>query len=467
MAERDDSASIGKRFDGAVASSMSTARKIYTDAAAMGARGAFDGRQVVVERIGKLRSKLGEDYHHIFAHNPLVLDSLSRAPLLIESKGLLTTVLNQPWTTATLWLSAAGAVTEFQRPLGRALGGLFHYGPGHVRRWDEINKYMDSVAGSGHRLKYGHSVDFLPDIVERFGVEGVPAFFCHLFQDFTTVDGLPLLPDAWNVKQKFALAGISAKTATSLVSLSASNLLAGLMIAASIWKVCKKLERDKRMRTLMASAASATENCDYTGAVENYKRALELERTPATLIALGQVYLLRKVTRPYAHHAFAEAVQMLSPTPARTVPYHGAQLSLRGIAGLQALATAEVIGDRYAEYWQERVEDLVNATVHSFALTAAKLEQDGERRVSNPIACPPMFSAAINHYLAAQVAGQFPLLEHREENVIKHLTRAVGMIGRVAQQEEERLRDPANELRAVWSRTLLSEGDAEGLLAIS
>lgn len=367
--------------------------------------------------------------------------------------------------TATLWTAATGTVTAFQRPVGRALGGLFHYGPGHVPRWAEINQYMDSVAGSGHRLKYGHSVDFLPDIVEQFGMEGVPAFFCHLLQDFTTVDGLPVLPNAWTIKQSWEMAGIPPKTATALVSLSASNVLAGVMIAATIWKIWDQWERDNRKRKLLSAAESAAENRDYTGAIESYKQALELERAPATLIALGQVYLRRPATRPYAHRAFTDAVQMLGTDPAKTIPYQGAQLSLRGIAGLQALATADVIGERYPRYWQEQVEDLVNATVHSFASTAAKLERDSQRRVANPLVRPPLFSAAINRYLAAQAACQYPMLEGRQQVVTAHITGAIGLIGRMARQDEVSFRESANQLRGVWIRTVLPEEEADLLLA--
>ncbi len=289
---------------------------------------------------------------------------------------------------------------------------------------------MDSVSGSGHRLKYGHSVDFLPEIVEQFGMEGVPAFFCHLLQDFTSVDGLPSCPMLGKIKKSLSLAGLSPKTATSLVSLSASNVLAGLTIATAVWKLWEEWEQNKRKRALLSAAQSAIENRDYPGAIESYKRALELERSPATLLALGQVYLLRTATRPYAHQAFTEVVQMLGTDPGRTIPYEGAQISFRGIAGLQALATADVIGDRYPQYWEERVEDLVNATIHSFSSAAMNLE---ERRLTDPLARPPLFSAAINRYLAAQAACQYPLLDDREQRVHSHLKAALALVGRMSQ----------------------------------
>ena len=38
-------------------------------------------------------------------------------------------------------------------------------------------------------------------LIEKFGIESIPAYFGHLAQDFTTVDGIPIIPDAWDVKK--------------------------------------------------------------------------------------------------------------------------------------------------------------------------------------------------------------------------------------------------------------------------
>ncbi len=390
---------------------------------------------------------------------------MSRAPLLIENKELLSTALNTSWMTSTLWLSASGATTTFQHPIGKALGGLLHYGPGHIRHWEQVNRYMDSVRGSGHRLKFGHSVDNLPEICRRFGIGGVPAYFCHMLQDFTTVDGVPFLPHSLAIKGYLQHLGISAKVATSLVSLTASHVLAGAMIATAIWKSQEQRERGDRKRKLLASAESAAENMDYTGAIESYKRALELGRDPSVLIALGQVYLRRPASRPYAHRAFTDAVQILGSDTTKTFTYHGAQLSLRGIAGLHALATADVIGERYPEYWEEQVESLVNATIHSFASTASKLEVQPDRSISQPLTRPRYFSAALNRYLAAQTSCQYPLLDGRQDLVKTQITAAMGLLGRVAQQSEQALREPADQLRGVWVRTVLPEDEADVILA--
>jgi hypothetical protein len=472
MPPEDDTASpdrakapIVRRLDKAVGDTVETARQMYRGAASTPAKFVKSSQKAALKKFGEIQSSFGEDYGRIFAGNPLVLDALSRAPLLLENRELLSTAFNLPWMTSLLWSAAAGSVTAFQRPIGHALGGLFHYGPGHVPRWADINQFMDSVSGSGHRLKYGHSLEVVPEIVERFGYEGIPAYICHLAQDFTSVAGLPILPNAWTMKQNLVIAGIGPKTATSLVSLSASNVLAGLTIAAAVWKMWETWEKDNRKRKLLRTAELAAQNQDYGGAIESYRQALELERAPGTLAALGQVYLRRAATRPYAHRAFADVVQMLGAEPEKAIPYHGAQISLRGVAGLQALATADVIGDRYPQFWQEQVEDLVNATIHSFSSAAARLERESERRISSRVARPPLFSAAINHYLAAQTACQFPLLGDRQRLVTAHIAAALGTLGRLARQDEPNLRDSANQLREMWARTVLPGDEADLMLA--
>lgn len=423
------------------------------------------GKNAAFKNFERIQNTLGEDYHYILSTNPLVLDTLEKSSLLVDNTELLSTVFNVPWSSAALWTAASGTAVTFQRPLGRALGGLFHYGPGHVKRWAEVNQYMDSVAGSGHRLKFGHSLGDLPDIYDQFGQDGIPAFFCHLIQDFTTVDGLPIFPDAWAVKQSLAASGLAPRTATALVSLSAANLLTGLMIATTVWKIWETWERNQRKRKLLSAASSAAANQDYGGAIETYKRVLEIERDSATLIALGQVYLTRISTRPFAHRAFTDAVQLLGSEPGRTIPYEGAQLSLRGVAGLQALATADVLGDRFPQAWQEQVEDLLNATIHSFSSAAAAFESASTNIVLNPLIRPPLFSAAINRFLAAQVACQYPLLEDRHRIVNTHLVAALQAIGRMAQSDETCFRLPVSQLRELWVRALLPLEEADLFLA--
>ncbi|MFN8411644.1 MAG: hypothetical protein U0Z26_04580 [Anaerolineales bacterium] len=114
---------------------------------------------------------------------------------------------------------------------------------------------MDTAVGVGHRLKFGHSIEYLPQIVEKFGSESVPAYFMHLLQDFTTVDGLPIVPRAWDLKDAIQAANISKKLATGLVSISFSSTLGALAVitlVSELWKFGEALT--KKIKTQNYSA---------------------------------------------------------------------------------------------------------------------------------------------------------------------------------------------------------------------
>jgi hypothetical protein len=141
----------------------------------LGKAGEVAGEPVRITQVavGKIQRKLGEDYYAILEENPLVLDTLSRSDLLVENNDLLSTAFNVPWMTTLFWSAAAGSAIVLQRPIAQVLGKVFLYAPGHIKRWDEINKFMDNAVGVGHRLKFRHSIEYLPQIVEKFGSEGV------------------------------------------------------------------------------------------------------------------------------------------------------------------------------------------------------------------------------------------------------------------------------------------------------
>ncbi len=426
-------------------------------------RGAVQTAQATV---GKLQRKLGEDYYAILSENPLILDTLSRSSLLIENSELLRTVFNIPWTTTLLWTTAAGSTVALQRTIGQTLGKFLHDG-GHVKRWDEINKFMDSVVGRGHRLRFGHSIDFLPQIVEKFGIEGVPAFAMHLLQDASTIDGIPIVPNAWEIKEKLEV-GLSVKAATGLVSTNYSNLLSAMaviILITQLWKFGETIRKKRKTHNYLKTAATAMQGRDYNAAVANYQRALEVERNPLVLMSLGQVYMQRVSNRLRAHQSFTEALRLLADRLDSTVPYGHAQLSVRGLAGIQGLATADVLADIHPEHWNDYVRDLVNATVFSFSSAAAKQAKQNEDLVPDTLVTPAEFSAAINYYLAAKSASYYPLAEERQETVVRNLQSALRYLGLMAQYDEERLRDPATIIRQLWAMELLSPEEVETALA--
>jgi hypothetical protein len=441
-----------------------TARKGFE----IGGQLAQNANQSAQSAIGKIQRKLGEDYYAILEENPLVLDALSKSDLLVENKDLLSTAFNVPWMTTLFWSAAAGSAIVLQRPIAQALGEVFHHAPGHFKLWDEINKFMDSDVGRGHRLKSGHSIEYLPQIVEKFGIEGVPAYFMHLLQDFTTVDGLPITPRAWDLKDAIQSANISKKVATGLVSISFSSTLGALAViklVSELWEFGETLTKKIKTQNYLKTAAAAIQNHDYNASVANYQRALEIERSPYVLMALGQVYMHRASNRFRAHQTFTDAVTLLADHPDTVVPYNHSKLSVRGLAGIQALATADVLADIHPEHWNDHVRDLVNATVFSFSSAATKQAKQGDDLLPDAAVTPAQFSAAINYYLAAKSACYYPFAEERQEKVLCNIQASLRCLGLMAQYDEERLRKPATTLRQLWAMELLPPDEIDIALA--
>jgi len=444
--------------------------------------------QTAQHTVGKVQRRLGEDYYTILDENPVVLNTMSRAHLLADNSQLLSTAYNIPWTTTLLWSAAAGSVLSIRGSVAGAVEQLLHEGPGHVQHWDEINKFMDgwtktpngytrivdsagkAIAGTGHRLKWGHSLDALPDIVERFGIEGVPAYLTHLLQDFASTDGIPVVPNAWDLKQWLEGVGLQQykEAITNLVSISFTSLLSAMAIVTLVthlWNLGDAAVKKARVKNHLRTAAAATQSRDYNAATANYQRALEIERAPAALMALGQVYTHRASTRLRAHQAFTEAMTLLAADPACTVPYGSAKLSLRGLAGLQALSTADVLADIHPEHWNHYMQDMVNAAVFSFNAAASKQGQQSRDVIPDVVVTPAHCSAAINYYLAAKSASYYPLAEDRRDIVTGNLRSAVQSLGRTAQYDEEKLRLPADTLGRLWAWELLPPDEVETELA--
>ncbi len=461
-----------KKFWKTLCRGASHTRQVAGDAVRKGAKGgkqiASNISQTAQDTTGKVQRKIGEDYYAILDENPVVKDTISRAPLLEKNKELLDTAFNIPWTSTLFWSGAAGTVVALQVPIDKMVGQLVHYGPGHIKRWKEISQFMDTVSGRGHRLKYGHSIDILPTIVKKFGLEGVPAYFLHIAQDFTTVDGIPIIPNAWEVKE-WLQKSLNAKTATGLVSISFSRMLGAMAVFGMVqmlWKFGDAAIKRRRVRKHLEIATQAIQNRDYNAAVANYQRVLEFDRSPAVLMSLGQVYMQRPSNRFRAHKAFTETVTLLADRPTATVPYKESRLSIRGLAGIQALSTAEVLADIHPEYWNDHVRDLVNATVFSFTSTAVEqAQQDSKIVVPGAIVTPSYFSAAINYYLAAKSACYYPLTEERRDVVVSNLQSARSYLGLVAQYDETQLRQPISTIRQLWARELLPPNETDIALA--
>ncbi|MFZ1398278.1 MAG: hypothetical protein WAS33_15340 [Candidatus Promineifilaceae bacterium] len=424
-------------------------------------------RDTTQTAVAKMQRKLGEDYFAILAQNPLVTQTLSRAALLNEDLPLLATAFNIPWLTTLFLSTAAGTTLVLQRPIAQNLGQLAHYGPGHASRWQEINRYMDSVAGSGHRLKFGHSLDHLPQVIEKFGVEGVPAFTFHLLQDFTTLDGIPIVPNAWETKQGLQLAGLSRKMATGLVSFSFSSLLGALAVVTVVNELSRigtAVSKKRRVKEFVAKAVAAQQNLDFKGALANYAKALDLDRQPTILMAMGQVAMQRQATRYQAHRLFEEAVTLLADQPGRTVLYHEAQISLRGLAGVYALATVNVLENIERDHWHDHLTDLVNAAVFSFKSAADQQVRQTTDLVPDVLVTPALFSAALNYYLAARTAALYPNGPEQNEMIRENWQAASRALRLVGQYDETNLGPKTSLLYQLWTLELLPPNEADLVL---
>ena len=248
--------------------------------------------------------------------------------------------------------------------------------------------------------------------------------YLHLLQDFTTADGLPIVPHAWDVKNALQLANVPKKVATGLVSISFSSTLGalGIMVLVSeLWKFDTAHTKKTKTQNYLKTAATAIQNHDYNASIENYQRVLEIERSPYVLMALGQVYMRRESNRLRAHQTFTDAVTMLADHPDTVVPYNHSKLSLRGLAGIQALATVDVLANIHPEHWNDHVRDLVNATVFSFSSAATKQAKQSDDLIPDTAVTSAQFSAAINYYLAAKSACYYPFAEERQEKVLQNI----------------------------------------------
>ena len=413
--------------------------------------------QTAQQSTQNIQRRLGEDYYAIIENEPVIQETFVLEDLLYENSILLKTVYNTHWSSVLLWGTVAKDAHLNEKVITNWSDKVFH---NHLSRYHEVSQYMDSVKGGAHRLKFGHSIEYLPNIIQEFGVKkGVPGFYAHLLQDFGSPAGIPVLPYSWNVKGYLSqYASLSASSATRLVSINFARTLpmvAFAMGAKCVWDSYLNQRRTKAMRTYLEIAQLATEHRDYNAAIDNYKRALEIERNPAILIDLGNVYLQREKNWFRAHQTFHEALNLLSDDPTQTVINGEAQLSLRGMVGLMTLATADVLSEMHPEYWNEHVQDLVNATVFSFSQTASDLKS------SNPLATPPHFSSAINYYLAAKAACSYPFADERRETVLFNLKQALDALGLVARYDEDNLRQPITVVKHLWANELVLPDELE------
>ena len=281
----------------------------------------------------------------------------------------------------------------------------------------------------------------------------------HLLQDSMSPDGIPIMPHAWDVKDYIQKsASISPKIATALVSINFRQFTwcsYSRVFIHSLWGTGESVVKKRKIKKHIEAAQNAFQSFDYNSVVANYKSALDIERNPRVLMALGQVYMQRVANRLRSHQAFTDAITLLAKQPDEMFSYHNAKISVRGVAGIQALATADTLAGIHPEHWNDHVRDLVNATVSSFSAVASKLSKEGDDFIPNNAVTPAHFSAAINYYLAAKSACNYPFNEEKEDTVSCNVQSALRSLELVAQYDEEKLRTPVTTIGKLWMMELL------------
>lgn len=86
-----------------------------------------------------------------------------------------------------------------------------------------VDAMMDSVSGIGHRVKFGHSLDNLPVIIDKFGFSGTGDYFLHIGKDFASPHGIPI-PFADQIRNA---TGISVKQSVDWLCVNIGDVVSG------------------------------------------------------------------------------------------------------------------------------------------------------------------------------------------------------------------------------------------------
>ncbi len=140
------------------------------------------------------------------------------------------------WCDAAVTVVGAASAVAGRHRIRRSAEKRFH-DCGHWSRFQRINEEIDRVTGKNHRLKWGHSIEFLPRLVNKFGWLAVPAYTVHLAQDFTTVAGIPLIPWSRLAKVGLQKLGLRSAAATACVTVNLATVIGAVGTALIVVEV--------------------------------------------------------------------------------------------------------------------------------------------------------------------------------------------------------------------------------------
>lgn len=115
------------------------------------------------------------------------------------------------------------------------------------------SQIMDAAIGLGHRLKAGHDITGLLDLIRANEIEGADTWFRHMLADLMSPDGIPL-PGATYVYRFFEdTVGVSEKFFVDWACVSATDVLsagATLLLLARMHKLASEQQRLRRLGVL-------------------------------------------------------------------------------------------------------------------------------------------------------------------------------------------------------------------------
>jgi hypothetical protein len=160
------------------------------------------------------------------------------------------------WSRAILSVGSAASLVGNSRLIRVTAGRWLHpdYNS-HLGTFKPINQAMDSSRGSWHRVFRGHSIEWLPSLVCEFGLIAIPAYVIHLTQDFTTLQGVPVIPWAGVVHGWLMSAGLTHNTAAAVLSVNATHLVALLGTGIICYEVACLLAEIHRQKIASPSIA--------------------------------------------------------------------------------------------------------------------------------------------------------------------------------------------------------------------
>jgi len=140
------------------------------------------------------------------------------------------------WCDAAVTVAGAASAVAGRHWIRRGVEKRFH-DCGHLSAFQKINERIDCVTGKNHRLKWGHSIEFLPTLLKEFGWKAVPGYAVHLAQDLTTVAGIPLIPWARIAKIGLQKLGFRSAVATACVTVNLATVVGAVGTALIVIEV--------------------------------------------------------------------------------------------------------------------------------------------------------------------------------------------------------------------------------------